>query len=69
MTASMWTPGESAKVFEVGKSIMGERLLTHAIPPGMQVKKGPDFVVEYLKQELPQLVRVAIEEGTVLGAL
>lgn len=59
----MWTPEENTKVFETGRRIIGSNLLTHAIPQGMQSEKGPDFVVEYLKGELPKLVDGAVKQG------
>ena len=58
----MWTPQESAEAFKIGRNIVGDSLITHAIPQGMQVEKGPDFVVEYLKTELPKKVEAAIRE-------
>ncbi|KAL9058738.1 MAG: hypothetical protein Q9162_001606 [Coniocarpon cinnabarinum] len=57
MAASMWTPAESSHAFELGRRIVGENLITHAIPEGMQVEKGPDFVVQYLKDTLPSVIR------------
>ena len=58
----MWTPEESAKVFKIGRDVVGDSFITHAIPQGMQVEKGPDFVVEYLKTELPKKVEAAMKE-------
>ena len=57
MCASMWTPAESSQVFETGRRVIGDDLITHAIPQGLQVEKGPDAVVEYLVETLPRVVR------------
>jgi len=53
--ASMWTPEESARIQQIAKDIV-PGIKTHAIPQGLQVEKGPDAVVEYLKEQIPGLL-------------
>jgi len=53
--ASMWTPEESARILQIARSIVPD-IKTHAIPEGLQVQKGPDAVVEYLKKNLPAIL-------------
>ena len=55
-TASMWTPEQSAKIQMIAKDIVGPQLKTFALPQGLQVEKGPDAVVEYIKEHLPKLI-------------
>ena len=51
----MWTPEEAARIQEIGRSIVPD-IKTHAIPQGLQVERGPDAVVDYLKEEIPKLL-------------
>ena len=51
----MWTLEESQKAFATAREIMPD-IKTHAIPQGLQVQKGPDAVVEYLKEQIPVLL-------------
>jgi hypothetical protein len=54
-TASMWTPEESLKVrTEAADLVPG--LKTFAIPQGLQVERGPDAIVEFLVENLPELL-------------
>ena len=53
--ASMWTPEESAKIQEIARSVVPD-IKTHAIPQGLQVQRGPDAVVEYMKEKLPTIL-------------
>jgi hypothetical protein len=53
--ASMWTPEESTQIQQIAKDIV-PGIKTHAIPQGLQVEKGPDAVVEYLKEKIPGLL-------------
>ncbi|ETI25658.1 hypothetical protein G647_02432 [Cladophialophora carrionii CBS 160.54] len=53
--ASMWTPQESARIQQIARSIVPD-IKTHAIPEGLQVQKGPDGVVEYLRENLPAIL-------------
>ncbi|KAF2191547.1 hypothetical protein K469DRAFT_558410 [Zopfia rhizophila CBS 207.26] len=54
-SASMWSPEQAEKIKGVAE---GERpgIVTHAIPQGLQVEKGPDAVVEYLMENVPLLL-------------
>ena len=51
----MWTPEESAKIQGIAKSVVPD-IQTYVIPQGLQVEKGPDGVVQYLKEQLPALL-------------
>ncbi|EXJ75435.1 uncharacterized protein A1O5_02131 [Cladophialophora psammophila CBS 110553] len=53
--ASMWTPEESARIQQIARSIVPD-IKTHAIPEGLQAQKGPDAVVEYLKEHIPSIL-------------
>ncbi|OCT46988.1 hypothetical protein CLCR_02655 [Cladophialophora carrionii] len=53
--ASMWTPQESARIQQIARSVVPD-IKTHAIPEGLQVQKGPDGVVEYLRENLPAVL-------------
>lgn len=53
--ASMWSPEEAAKIQETARGIVPD-IKTHAIPQGLQVERGPDAVVEYLREEIPKLL-------------
>ncbi|KAK0627728.1 hypothetical protein B0T14DRAFT_142641 [Immersiella caudata] len=54
-TASMWTPEEAQKIISIAKGIVPD-LKTFSLPQGLQVEKGPDAVVEYIKENLPGLL-------------
>jgi hypothetical protein len=51
----MWTPEESARIQQIAKGII-PGIKTHAIPQGLQVEKGPEAVVEYLKEHLSEIL-------------
>jgi hypothetical protein len=51
----MWTPEESTEIQRIARDIVPD-IKTHAIPQGLQVQKGPDAVVEYLVEQIPQLL-------------
>lgn len=51
----MWSPDEAAKIQELAvNEVPG--IITHAIPQGLQVEKGPDAIVEYLVEVVPGLL-------------
>jgi hypothetical protein len=53
--ASMWTAEESDEIQRIAKeTVSGIR--TMAIPFGLQIEKGPDAVVAFLKENWPKLV-------------
>ena len=51
----MWTIEESREMREIAKSIIPE-IKTYAIPYGLQVEKGPDAIVDHLKEQIPLLL-------------
>jgi hypothetical protein len=51
----MWSPEESEEIQSTAREIVPD-IKTHAIPEGLQVQKGPDAVVEYLKEQIPKLL-------------
>ncbi|PSK60216.1 hypothetical protein B9Z65_1114 [Elsinoe australis] len=55
-TASMWTPEQSQTIIAEANSIVGPQLKTLSLPPGLQVERGPDAVVDYIKEKLPGLI-------------
>lgn len=51
----MWTAEEANEIQEIAKSTK-PGIKTMAIPHGLQIEKGPDAVVEFLKEQWPGLV-------------
>jgi hypothetical protein len=51
----MWTPEEAQQIIGIAKEIVPD-LKTFSLPQGLQVNKGPDAVVEYIKENLPALL-------------
>lgn len=51
----MWTPEEAAQIISIAKEIV-PNVKTFSLPQGLQVNKGPDAVVEYIKENLPSLL-------------
>lgn len=51
----MWTPEESSMVVSEARNINPE-VKTLVLPQGLQLEKGPDAVVEYIKEQLPALI-------------
>ncbi|EKG18383.1 hypothetical protein MPH_04384 [Macrophomina phaseolina MS6] len=54
-TASMWTPEQSKTAQDTARKIVPS-IKTFALPQGLQVERGPDAVVEYIKENLPALL-------------
>lgn len=54
-TASMWTPDEAQRIVSIAKKVVPS-IRTFSLPQGLQVEKGPDGVVEYIKEHLPELL-------------
>jgi len=52
----MWTPEEAEKIISIAKGLVGTELKTFSLPQGLQFEKGPDAVVEYIKENLPSLL-------------
>ena len=59
----MWTPEESNRIQQIAKDIVPD-IKTHALPHGLQVQKGPEAVVEYLKEQIPVILS---KRGAVLS--
>lgn len=56
--ASMWTQEESDEIQRIAKEIVpGTK--TMAIPQGLQAEKGPDGVVEFLKERWAGLIELS----------
>lgn len=51
----MWTPEQSSKVLEQAREV-NPAVKTLAIPQGLQNERGPDAVVEFVKEQLPKLL-------------
>ncbi|RDX51218.1 hypothetical protein OH76DRAFT_1435667 [Lentinus brumalis] len=54
-TASMWTPEQAQEIVRIARETI-PGMKTFSIPQGLQVEKGPDAVVEYIKENLPTLL-------------
>lgn len=53
--ASMWTKHESDEIQRIARETV-PGIKTLAIPQELQVEKGPDAVVEFVKEKWPRLV-------------
>jgi hypothetical protein len=51
----MWTPEEAEEIQHIARETV-PGIKTMAIPHGLQVERGPDAIVEFLKEEWPRLV-------------
>jgi hypothetical protein len=51
----MWTAEESEGMIETARGIR-PNIKTHAIPYGLQVAKGPEAIVDHLKDQIPRLL-------------
>jgi hypothetical protein len=51
----MWSARESEEIQWRAKQIKPD-LKTYALPQGVQVQKGPEAVVELLKEKIPGLI-------------
>ncbi|KAJ9104360.1 hypothetical protein QFC19_004002 [Naganishia cerealis] len=53
--ASMWTPEQQQQIQQIAReTVPGIR--TAAIPTGLQVERGPDAVVEFLKEKIDDVM-------------
>lgn len=51
----MWTPAESEEIQSIARrEVPG--IKTMAIPQGLQVEKGPDAIVSFLLERVPDLI-------------
>ncbi|EME41717.1 hypothetical protein DOTSEDRAFT_55463 [Dothistroma septosporum NZE10] len=53
--ASMWTAEQAAEIQTIARKVRPD-IATYAIPHGLQVKEGPDAIVEHLKCMVPQVL-------------
>lgn len=51
----MWTLEQSSKVLSEAKEV-NPKCKTLAIPQGLQAERGPDGVLEFVKEQLPALL-------------
>jgi hypothetical protein len=51
----MWTAEQSGGIIETAKALR-PGITTYAIPYGLQVKNGPNAIVEHLKEQIPKLL-------------
>lgn len=51
----MWTSEESARIQNIAREIV-PGIKTHALPHGLQVEKGPDAVLAYLRKQIPEIL-------------
>ena len=51
----MWTPEEAERIISIAKDVVAD-LKTFSLPQGLQVEKGPDAVVAYIKEHLPDIL-------------
>jgi hypothetical protein len=51
----MWTPEQARKIRQIAERVR-PGIKTHAIPEGLQVKSGPDAIVEHLMENVPPLL-------------
>ncbi|KAF2137586.1 uncharacterized protein K452DRAFT_321641 [Aplosporella prunicola CBS 121167] len=61
-TASMWTPEQSDAAHAAARSA-APGIRTFALPQGLQVERGPDAVVDFIKEHLPGLLEGAEADG------
>ncbi|KAF4332798.1 hypothetical protein FBEOM_13396 [Fusarium beomiforme] len=54
-SASMWTADESARIHQIARSVVPDIKL-YGIPEGLQVKYGPDAIVEHLIENVPRVI-------------
>lgn len=53
----MWTPSESSEIQTIARETI-PGIKTMAIPQGLQVEKGPDAIVEFLIEKVPELMNL-----------
>ncbi len=54
----MWTQEESDEIQRIARERV-PRIKTMAIPQGLQAEKGPDGVVEFLKERWASLIELS----------
>ncbi|KAH9832570.1 uncharacterized protein C8Q71DRAFT_259353 [Rhodofomes roseus] len=53
--ASMWTPEEQQELVLIAEQTI-PGIKTFKIPSGLQVEKGPDAIVDFIKENLPSIL-------------
>jgi len=51
----MWTPEQAEQIHNIAREVC-PGIRCHAIPHGMQVERGPDYVVGYLTEVVPGML-------------
>ncbi|PKY05886.1 hypothetical protein P168DRAFT_303588 [Aspergillus campestris IBT 28561] len=54
-SASMWSDEQAQEIHQIAREV-NPNIKLHALPPGLQVERGPDAVVEYLCEKVPVLL-------------
>ena len=54
-SASMWSDEQAQVIHQIAREV-NPNIKLHALPPGLQVERGPDAVVEYLCEKVPILL-------------
>ncbi|VUC31462.1 unnamed protein product [Clonostachys rosea] len=54
-SASMWTPEEHQQIHSLARAALPNIKLL-AIPTGLHVDKGPDGIIEFLKEQAPKIL-------------
>lgn len=52
----MWTPEQVRQIVSIAKGVVGPTLKIFTLPQGLQVEKGPDAVVEFIKDHLGEIL-------------
>lgn len=55
-SASMWSDEQAQEIHQIAREV-NPNIKLHALPPGLQVERGPDAVVEYLCEKVPILLK------------
>lgn len=53
--ASMWTPEQQEEIQRIARDTI-PGIKTAAIPTGLQVERGPDAVVDFLKSKIDSIM-------------
>lgn len=51
----MWTPEESTRIQTIARTIVPD-IKTLALPHGLQVARGPDAVLAFLREQVPEIL-------------
>ncbi|TNY21988.1 hypothetical protein DMC30DRAFT_415531 [Rhodotorula diobovata] len=50
--ASMWTPEQQQEIKSIARSVLGDDFRFYGIPTGLQVKVGPQGIVEHILENI-----------------